>query len=188
MKLKYSDRKLAFTDCETTGLLVDRHEIIEIATIIYDRKTDTIVEEFEEKIKPLHIETASPQALKINGYSNNPGLYKRGLRPTLIKFNNLVEDCIIVGQNISFDIAFLEKAMLRGFGIRPSWDRHRKIDLMSMAWPYVQDKDLPGLGLKHLCDHFNLSNAGEHTALIDCRRTLGVYKCLMEKYKKTGSI
>lgn len=182
-KLKYYERYLAFTDIESTGLLVEKHEIIEAATIIYDRKNDMVLDEWEEKIAPRNIETADPEALKINGYVNNPELYKTNIQSAMIKFNNLVKDCIIVGVNIQFDLNFLEKAT-EEFNIEPSWDRHRRIDIMSMAWPYVQDLKLEGLGLRNFCDHFHLSNAGQHTALVDCRRTLSVYRCLMEKYKK----
>lgn len=184
VRKKYSELNLAFVDTETTGLDVEQHEIIEVAAIIYDRKTDIVLNEWEDKSAPRRIETASQEALKINGYVNNPDLYKKNIQSVLLKFNRLVEDCIIVGQNIGFDIMFLEKAMLE-FGIEPAWDRHRRIDLMSMAWPLVQDAELPGLGLRHLCDYFNLSNVGEHTALIDCRRSLGVYKCLMNIYRKS---
>ena len=186
MRVKYKDCNLVFVDIETTGLKLDQHEIIEIAAIIYDKKEDKVLDEWEEKVSPIHIETASDSALKINGYVNNPNSYTGSLQATLIKFNKLVENCIVVGQNIGFDVAFIEKAMKK-FDISPTWDRHRRIDLMSMAWPLLHDTDLPGLGLKHLCDYFNLSNAGQHTALIDCRRSLGVYKNLMDTYKN-GSI
>lgn len=184
MKKKYSELNLAFVDIETTGLDVNQHEIVEIAAITYDKMSDQVLEEWEDKAAPRHIETANPEALKINGYANNPSLYKSNIQSVLIKLNSLVENCIVVGQNIGFDVNFIEVAM-KEFGIKPTWDRHRRIDLMSMAWPHLEDKDLPGLGLRHLCDYFNLSNAGEHTALIDCRRSLGVYKCLMSIYKKS---
>ena len=185
MRIKYKDCNLAFVDIESSGLDLAQHEIIEIAMITYNKKEDKVIEEWEEKVAPQHIETASETALKINGYANNPNLYTGSLQATLIKFNKLVENCIVVGQNIGFDVAFIEKAM-KEFGISPTWDRHRRVDLMSMAWPLLNDTDLPGLGLKHLCDYFNLSNAGQHTALIDCRRSLGVYKCLMDTYNKTN--
>lgn len=180
--LKYYNRNLAFVDCETTGLKIDRHEIIEIAAIVYDRKQDKVLEEYEDKVAPRRIHTAQAKALEINGYTNNHGLYTGNIQSTLIKFNNIVKDCIIVGQNIFFDLQFIESAMAE-FNFTPAWDLTKRIDLMAMAWPYVQDIDLPGLGLRNFCDHFNLSNEGQHTALVDCRRSLSVYRCLMDKYK-----
>ena len=54
--------KLVFVDVETTGLDETRHEIIEIAVI---RGSQT----YHRKVQPQHIETASPRALEINGFS-----------------------------------------------------------------------------------------------------------------------
>ena len=59
-------------DTETTGLNRSEHEIIEIALISYIIAANGdkyVLKTFESKIKPGHIESASPEALKINGYS-----------------------------------------------------------------------------------------------------------------------
>lgn len=183
---KYSGKKLAFTDIETTGLDPEQHEIIEIATLIYNPVTDKVEREWEKAIAPKHIETASPVALKINGYINNPDKYNGSLKSALIKFNSLAKDCMIIGQNIKFDTTFLRKYMAE-FNIKPSFSRHTELDLMAIAWPAVLDSDIEGLSLAHLCDHFGVTNVGAHTALVDCRRTFGVYKCLMNMYKKEKS-
>lgn len=179
---KFSNLKLAFTDTETTGLDENQHEIIEIATIIYDPETDTVLDEWEKKIAPAHLETAQSEALKINGYAENPDLYTGRLKPTLIKFNSLVKDCAIVGQNIDFDLRFLVKSM-RENDIKPNWNHRRKLDLMSLAWPVVKDSEINGLGLFDLCNFFGISNVGAHSALIDCRRAYEVYRCLMKIYQ-----
>ena len=39
---KLYDLNLAFTDIETTGLDVDEHEIIEIAALVFNPRTDEI--------------------------------------------------------------------------------------------------------------------------------------------------
>ncbi len=58
---------LAFVDIETTGLNLIEHEIIEIGCIVTDASLN-IIKEFELKIKPKHIKTSDPIALKINHY------------------------------------------------------------------------------------------------------------------------
>lgn len=178
----YRDKLLAFIDCETSGLNSQQHEILEMGLILYSQQTDQVMQEWEVKVAPRTIETADPDALKINGFSKNANLYTKNIQSSIIKFNNLVENCILIGQNISFDVAFLEK-YLTEFNIAPKYDR-RKIDTMSLAWGYVYNKDLNGLSLKDLCTHFNISNLGAHGALTDCKRTLGLYKCLMSHYQK----
>lgn len=182
---KYIDTPLVFIDIECTGLDREVHEIIEMAAIVYDPTEDKIIKQWEKKIAPSHIETATPIALEINGYKNNPGLYTGNLKSALIKFNTIVKKRMIVGQNIAeFDLPFISTNMKK-FNIEPAWDRHRKLELMSMAWPAIRNSEIKGLSLSKLCDHFDISNVGEHTALVDCIRAFEVYKCLMNIYDKT---
>lgn len=184
---KYSALKLCFADTETTGLDENKHEVIEIAAVIYDPVADKIVDEWSKKIAPSHIETASPEALRINGYAANPGLYDGNLKSSLIKFNSLAKDCMIIGQNIKFDTKFIRKHMDE-LGIKPSFGRHQELDLMAMAWPALcNDPDIQGLSLAHLCDYFKVSNLGAHAALTDCRRSFEVYQCLMKIYQRKES-
>lgn len=183
LKTKLSEFNLAFYDSETTGLSEIDHEIIEMAVIIYDPRQDKVIEEWETKIAPIHIETASPKALQINGYINNPGLYTGNLKSALIKFNSLVRGCMIIGQNTDFDLKFAYKNMA-DLNIKPSFDRHRKLELMSMSWFAVKDSDIPGMSLSDLCNHFSVSNIGAHAALIDSRRSLEIYRSLISYYGK----
>jgi len=184
--MNFSEFNLAFYDSETSGLDETQHEIIEMATIVYDPKQDKVLDEWDMKIAPVHIETAQPKALQINGYVNNPGLYTGSLNSALIKFNSLAQGCIIIGQNIDFDLKFAYKSM-SDLNIIPSFDRHRKLELMSMAWFAIKDSDILGMSLAHLCDYFGVSNVGAHSALIDCRRTLEVYRGLMGYYGKINA-
>jgi DNA polymerase III epsilon subunit-like protein len=177
----YKDRYLAWVDLETTGLDPQQHEIIEVGIVVYDHLNDQVLKEFDAKVKPTRLETASEEALAINGYAANPKAYKKGLRSTLIKLNNLMDGCILAGHNVPFDIAFLNKN-LGDLGIKPKFDR-RWIDTMSLAWAACYNNPLNGLSLKDLCDRFSISNVGAHSALTDCHRTLSAYKCLMGMLK-----
>jgi len=178
---KLSEIRLAFTDTETTGLDEQKHEIVEIATLIYNPCNDKVEDEWVTKVAPTHIETASSIALRINGYVDNPKAYTKGLKSALIKFNSLVKNCFIVGQNIEFDLKFIHKGM-NDFGIKPSFGRHRKLELMSLVWWAIKNTDLEKMSLESLCNHFEISNVGAHTALVDCQRTFEVYKRLLELY------
>jgi DNA polymerase III alpha subunit (gram-positive type) len=178
-----SDLNLAFVDIETTGLNEKEHEIIEIAALVYKPSEDKVIDEWETKVAPSHIETASDYALKITGYINNPKLYTNNLKSALIKLNSVVKQCMIIGQNIEFDLKFLRRNMEEQ-GIEPSFDRHRKLDLMALAWFSVKDSNIPGMSLADLCDHFSVSNVGAHGALIDCRRAFDIYRNLISYYAR----
>jgi len=58
----------AFIDIETTGLNLEKNEVIEIGCVLATPLLE-VIEEFELKIKPEHIENADPVALKVNHYN-----------------------------------------------------------------------------------------------------------------------
>src|SRR3990167_3951116 len=98
---------LAFIDVETTGLNVTKHEIIELGCVLAKPSLE-IIEEFELKIKPEHIENAEPVALKINGYDSADWVFAYTLSEAMKIFSQKVQNTIMVGHNLSFDYGFLE--------------------------------------------------------------------------------
>jgi DNA polymerase-3 subunit epsilon len=179
--MKQKDFNLAFVDTETTGLSPKEHEIIEIAAIIYDPKEDKILKEWSRKAAPRHIKTASTYALEINGYKKEPETYVDGIKEVILEFYEIVKGHKIIGQNIQFDVSFIEK-YYKEFSIGEEFHRHSKLELSSIAWPILSKTDLESLSLKSQCNYFNISNKNEHRALTDCHRTLEVYKCLTKIY------
>ncbi len=91
------------------------------------------------------------------------------------------DNYLIVGQNVSFDLKFIYKSM-DNLDIKPQMDR-RYLELMGLGWWAVKDTDIPGISLSNFCSHFGVSNIGAHSALIDCRRTLEVYRKLAKIHK-----
>ena len=102
----------AFIDIETTGLSVLEHEIIEIGCVITNPELK-IIEEFELKIKPKHIENSDKIALKVNHYNAEDWEVGYGLEEALKIFTEKVKGCIMVGQNVAFDAGFLEYNFLK---------------------------------------------------------------------------
>ncbi|MES2023656.1 MAG: 3'-5' exonuclease [Patescibacteria group bacterium] len=168
---------LAFIDIETTGLDVTRHEIISIGCVI--TKPDfEIIEEFELKIKPEHIENADKTSLKVNGYKEEDWKDAHDLRDTMKTFAKKVADCIMVGQNVSFDSAFLEYNFIQ-MKIKNTLHYH-KLDTISIAWAKLhREPDLDHFSLRELCARFGIKNENAHTALSDARATFELYKKLM---------
>jgi len=181
--IKFYDRNMAIIDIETTGLSIKDHEIIELAAMIYDHQNDVVLEELEIKVQPRHLETASPEALSINGFSKVAWEEAWDLNSAITEFNIFIRDCIPVGHNVKFDLAHIEKA-LEEFDIKPMYDYHC-VTTDSLAWPLVSSNRLDGIGLATLCDYFGISNDGAHTALADCRRTLQLYKKLILHYNNS---
>lgn len=179
---KLSDYHIAFVDCETTGLDTNQHEIIEIAALIYDPKSDQIIRKWSKKAAPRHIETAQPKALEMNGYKKASTTYIFNIQDIMKEFSEVVNGCIIAGQNIQFDINFIDKYN-KEFGIKDNFNRHKKIEMISIEYLFLRNSDIKSLSLNSVCKYLGISNEGEHRALIDCERTLEVYKWAIKQIK-----
>ncbi len=172
------EHNLAFTDIETTGFEVLRHEIIEIGCVIATPELE-VTGEFEFKIKPERLEEADPAALKINHYNEADWADALTLKDAIEVFSEKMKDCVMVGQNVSFDSGFLECAFAK-LGIKNSMHYH-KLDTMSMAWALLRERSgLNRFSLRELCQHFGIKNERAHSALSDARATFEVYKKMME--------
>ena len=108
---------LAFIDTETTGTNADKHEIIELAVIIAKQverpgkgpKLEIIAEK-EWKIKPLRIQDADDQALRVNGYNEVDWMFAVDLSAAMEEFAKLTQSCTFVSHNLTFDYGFISRA------------------------------------------------------------------------------
>ncbi len=179
------ERNLAFIDTETTGLDFDNHELIEIGLVVVKQSgidtgkpTFTVVEEFEVKIKPEHIETADPVALRVNGYDPAQWIFAVDLKQAMKVLAEKTKDCIMVSHNTPFDYGFLDKAFKKT-GVENTMHYH-KLDTISIAFAKLHmNGDIDKFSLRFLCQHFGIENKNAHTALSDARALLELYKKLM---------
>jgi DNA polymerase III epsilon subunit family exonuclease len=167
----------AFIDIETTGLNVLKHEIIEFGCVLSTPGGD-LIEEFELKIKPEHIEDADPVSLKVNHYDVKDWEGALGLEEAIKIITEKTKDCIMVGHNVSFDSLFLEYAFAK-MQIANTMHYH-KLDTISMAWAKLHNEpDVEHFSLREMCLRFGIKNERAHTALSDARATFELYKKLM---------
>jgi len=179
-------KNLAFVDLETTGLDAEKHEIIEIGAIIArqiprdGRGNDLeIIGELDLKVKPEHLETSDPEALKINGFNEMDWMFAVDLASAMKVFADKTDGAILVAQNVSFDWLFLEKAFVKT-GIENKMDYHR-LDLLSMAYAKLyHDEHAQRFSLRALCEHFGIKNERAHSAMADIRAEFEVYKRLID--------
>lgn len=159
--------ELAFVDIETTGLEVNKHEIIEIAII-------TKSKHYHVKVSPNFIEFADPKALEINGYRPEEWLESIPSHVVAREIADILHNKIIVGHNPKFDMGF----------IREMWDTHN-------CTPYVSSRyiDTIQLAREHLpyCPQYRLdtirrylgwSLVGAHSAMVDCEDTKKLFHLL----------
>ena len=174
---------LLFVDTETTGLDASKHELLEVAAIRTTPDAKTIISTFEAKLKPLHLETAEPKALQINGYVPEQWTDDLCMAPELVAdaLQKMAGDSVLVGQNVSFDEGFLSPLFTR-LGMRPPWGYH-KVDTVSLAWPlYINNAELPGISLEKLCRFLGVTSLPTHRAAADVEACRQVYLKLMERW------
>lgn len=172
------DRPIAITDLETTGLDERHHEIIEIGLILAHQQNLEILQVFETKVRPEHIETASPRALEINGY--DPELWKEApwLLWAMAQYAIKTQNAMFAAHNVTHDWAFIREGF-RKTGVNNLMDYHR-IDLFSIAWEKLtRSTDLKEFKLKQLCRHFGIPEEPEpHRAINGARCAYEVFKRL----------
>jgi DNA polymerase-3 subunit epsilon len=174
------DRPLIFLDIESTGLEIQKHEIIQIGALKTDsKKPFKIVDQINIKIKPERIKDADKDALKIVGYTE--AKWKDGitLKEALAILDEFAKGGIIVGYNVNFDWAILNHAY-HGFGRVDPFYYHR-VDVMSMAYlKFFSIKTLKRFSLGEICTHLKIKRDAAHDALDDARVTYLVFKKLMQ--------
>lgn len=176
--------KILVLDTETTGLDITRHEIIQLGYIslfIDQNNKKSIVEEKEFTITPLHLETASPEALRINGYSSERWKNSIPFSKCFMQIRNAIENSdLLLGQNLNFDLRFLKQAF-HNLNIKPPIFPNY-IDTKRMAQTLVERKVIKSTSMDRMCEHFNITSDGRaHTALVDCHRTIKVWEKLLDQ-------
>jgi DNA polymerase III epsilon subunit-like protein len=178
-----AEKLLAFIDTETSGRNFDVHELLSLGLVLV-RETNTEgkrefteLGNFEWKIKPEHIHTAEPESLRINHF--DPSLWQdaQPLHDVLVEFLEKVRGTTLVGQNIPFDLSFIEHA-LHQENLEPTYHYH-SLDTVSLATAFLQNEaSLETFSLRELTQYFGITHTDSHTALSDARATFEVYKKL----------
>lgn len=175
--------KILVLDTETTGLDLTKHEIIQIGFLsikLYEDDTYKIMDECELKIRPLHIELASPQALVVNGYNESDWKDSLIFSDHSEKIKNYIENCdLLLGQNLIFDLRFI-KQTFANFNLEPPKFPGYG-DTRSLAGNLLKENKIRSASMDNLCNYYNIQNYGKaHTALVDCKRTFDVWRKLCE--------
>lgn len=160
-------------DIETTGLNPQQNEIIEIGCIkVRDHK---IVDSMSVLLKSEHLIPAF--ITNLTGISNKM-VEEKGVSAFegLAKFLDFVDQDIIVGHNVNFDINFLYDHSLRHLGCYVDNDF---VDTVRVARRLLKGK-VSNCKLGTLVEYFQLDYSGAHRALQDCKFTYHI----LEKLRK----
>lgn len=174
-------------DVESTGLIFDKHEPIEISII---RLSDDVQKTWW--LKPINTNTISADALRVNGHKLEDLLYhtKYGrdtyqdphkvivdIENWLMEDNLSTENRFLVGQNISFDKYMLEY-LWRKCNSQDSFPFGRRV-LDTMQFEVLMDlatgKKGEGYSLSNIIKKYGIKNDKAHTAAADTKATKEVF-------------
>jgi DNA polymerase III alpha subunit (gram-positive type) len=166
-KLNFKDLDLAFIDTETTGRGFE-HELIEVAVIRANGFNFAVIDEWDAKIKPQHLELADQESLKVAHYSNTDWESALNLEEAMKIFLGKTENTILVAHNLLFDWYYIHKA-LKECDLEPTfW--FKGLDTISLAWLKLRgNPNVRTLSFKELTRHFDIKQEKPHSALDDAR-------------------
>lgn len=164
-------------DIESTGLCAEWDEIIEIAAI---RVVDNyITETFHSLVKPE--DDVSDFIQSLTGITNEMLKDAPNITAVLPNFMDFINEDILVGYNVAFDINFLYDYSIKLFN-QPITNNH--IDLLRYARKCLPE--LKNHKLKTLCEHYQINNDNQHRAEQDCILTQNCFiklqQTILEKY------
>lgn len=158
-------------DIETTGLDPKFDRIIEISAIKI--KENKVLDTFSTLVNPcVRIDTFITD---LTGITNEMVKDSPTIENVLPTFLDFIQDNIIVGHNINFDINFLyDYCNLCGLASL----KNSFIDTMRLSRRIF--KDIPNYKLQTVASYLNVNIDISHRSLNDCQTTFAVYNKLKE--------
>lgn len=162
-------------DIETTGLSPDYDEIIEVSAIKVSN--NSIVDSFSSLVKPTkNIDNdiyVSDFITGLTGITNEMLAQAPESLPVLHNYFSFLENDILLGHNVNFDINFLYDYSIKLFS---SPQKNNFIDTMRISRRL--HPDYPHHRLSDLCTRYSIDNSKAHRSLADCHTTFECYNAL----------
>jgi DNA polymerase-3 subunit epsilon/ATP-dependent DNA helicase DinG len=154
-------------DIETTGLDPRTDSIIEIGAVKFDGKR--VIDTWQSLINPARL--IPPEITQLTGITNEMVRNSPTIKEKLEDFIGFVGDYPVLGQNVAFDLSFLQKFNILRF--------NDVVDTHEMATVLLPTSSRYGLGT--LGQVLNIPLPNSHRALDDATLTHAVYIKLYEK-------
>lgn len=155
-------------DFETTGLDRRWDEIIEIGALKVE--ANAVVDRFSSLIKPSI--SLDPFITELTGITNEMLANAPSIETVMPLFIDFLGDSIIVGHNVTFDLAFLQNNA--GKEIDPDY-----IDTLRLSRKLF--KDMQHHRLSDMTERFGIVREHSHRSIDDCEATLQLFNICREE-------
>lgn len=170
----------ACIDCESTGLDPEQDRIVEIAIVLF--KDGNVLKQSDTLINP-GIEIPQ-ESIDIHHITNKMCQGQPTIKEALPEILELLDNHIIVGHGINFDISLIDHEAKR-HRIPCQISKNKFIDTLRMARLYGGS---PINSLDALRSHFNIEEEGAHRALNDVLVNVQVFSQLAKDFKTTAAL
>ncbi len=181
------NKDLLLLDIEATGIDVTKHEIIQLAAVLLDKKTLREKKSFNLFAKPVNWNKRSLEAMSVNKIDWEQVKSAPNLKSVLQKFNHTFGKNVIpttYGGNL--DIIFLPAAY-RSVKMRYPFEYHT-FNIWPLCYTYMakrgqlkNTKRFVGFTLENIGDYLGVSRLpGRHDALVDCRYEADILRSLLK--------
>ncbi len=179
----FFDRRLAFTDVETTGTVPGWHEMLELGLVVVDPKQQHILEQRNWKIKPEHLERMDPAAQARNGFTAERWKEAVELKQAISEYSGLTNGAVLWAFNAAFDVGFL-KAAFHETQVPNQLDYHF-FDVMTLAYPGLRHQNIQKFNLDAVSNWLGIpTEPMPHTAVKGAVQAFEVWKALINKERQ----
>ncbi len=183
------NRDILLIDEENSGLDSQRHEIIQLAAVLLDKKTLKEKKHFNSYIRPKRWYNHDPLSSEVHHITWDQLKSAPGLKTVLQKFNrSFGNKAVLTYYGGINDISFLHQAYKRSRMTYP-FDYHT-FNLWGLFYAYGAKKRLlkskkhfGGFTLDSLAAHFKIESPPRHDALVDCRVEAEILRRVIKDFK-----
>lgn len=184
------NKDLLVLDIESTGLDFTKHELIQIAAILLDKKTLKEKSRFETFIKPKHWAKRDPESMAVNQITWDMLKDAPDLKTALKKFQRKFGSNVIIAPYGTILDTLMLRVSYRQCKMVYPYDYH-VYDIWPLLYTYMASHKLlknkhrfSGFSLDDAAKHFKIKvPAGRHTALVDCEVEADVLRHILKRAK-----
>jgi DNA polymerase III subunit epsilon len=171
-------KDILLIDTEFSGFdFPKRHDLLQIAAVLLDKKTLKEKESFNIFVKPTHWKTRDPESMAVNKITWDMVKDAPSLKEAIKKFDAAFSKNVIQAFYVGYNDKRILMEAYKKAGVKWQFDYHY-FDLWPLCYAYLakrnmlnSKKDFAGFGLESMIKIFKIKidENKMHDALVDCR-------------------